>query len=195
MPLRKQAKTLSKGQIDAVLGYLSQTRYPKRNKLIFLLSCRAGLRASEIANLTFRMTNDAEGNVGRTLYIFDSASKGASGGRTIPMSEDLRAALIEYREEVKDRAKAHVIITERGLQTSPQVIVNLFHRWYRHLGFFSCSSHSGRRTFLTNAARKISLVGGSLRDVQQLAGHSNIRTTQTYIDQNPEAQQRIVELV
>jgi integrase/recombinase XerD len=53
--------------------------------------------------------------------------------------------------------------------TSPQAIVNMFHRWYRHLGFVGCSSHSGRRTFITNAARKISTVGGSLRDVQELA--------------------------
>jgi integrase/recombinase XerD len=43
-------------------------------------------------------------------------------------------------------------------------------------------------TFITNAAHKISTVGGSLKDVQELAGHSNIRTTQWYIDPNPEAQ-------
>jgi integrase/recombinase XerD len=73
--------------------------------------------------------------------------------------------------------------------------VNLFHRWYRHLGFEGCSSHSGRRTFTTNAARKISTVGGSLRDVQALAGHSNLRTTQRYIEENPEAHARVVELV
>jgi integrase/recombinase XerD len=80
------------------------------------------------------------------------------------------------------------------LATSPQVIVNLFHRWYRHLGFEESSSHSGRRTFITNAARKISTVGESLRDFQVLAGHSNLRTTQRYIDENLE-QVRIVELV
>ena len=53
----------------------------------------------------------------------------------------------------------------------------------RHLGY---TSHSGRRTFITNAARRISMVGGSLKDVQELAGHTNIRTTQRYIDANPE---------
>jgi hypothetical protein len=57
------------------------------------------------------------------------------------------------------------------------------------------SSHSGRRTFITNTARKISTVGGSLRDVQMLVGHTNLRTTQRYIEANPEAQVRIVELV
>lgn len=88
-----------------------------------------------------------------------------------------------------------MIGTERSLATSPQMIVNLFQRWYRHLGFEGCSSHSGRRTFITNTARKISTVGGSLRDVQMLAGHTNLRTTQRYIEANVEAQIRIVELV
>jgi integrase/recombinase XerD len=193
MALGKQAKTLTRGQIEAVLGFLASTWHPKRNRLIFLLSVKAGLRAKEIAGLTWRMTNDSEGNVARALYVFDSASKGNSG-RTIPLTDEVRNALIEYRDSVP-HAGPHVICTERDLQTSPQVIVNMFFRWYRHLGFYGCSSHSGRRTFISNAARKISLVGGSLRDVQQLAGHSNIRTTERYIDPNPEAQLRVVELV
>jgi integrase/recombinase XerD len=71
----------------------------------------------------------------------------------------------------------------------------MFHRWYRHLGFSGCSSHSGRRTFIINAARKISTAGGSLKDVQELAGHSNLRTTQRYIDANPDAQVRVVGLI
>jgi integrase/recombinase XerD len=195
MPLGKQAKTLTKGQIEAVLGYLASTRRPKRNKLIFLLSVKAGLRAKEIAGLTWRMTNDSEGNIARTLFVFDSASKGPSGGRTIPMTDEVRNALIEYRETVLTRAREYVITTERGLKTTPQVITNMFFRWYRHLGFYGCSGHSGRRTFITNAARKISTVGGSLRDVQQLAGHSSLRTTQRYIEPNGDAQLRVMELV
>ena len=53
MSLGKQAKTLSKGQVEAVLGYLAKTRNPVRNRLIFLLSAKAGLRAKEIARLTW----------------------------------------------------------------------------------------------------------------------------------------------
>jgi len=71
----------------------------------------------------------------------------------------------------------------------------MFQRWYQHLGFVGCSSHSGRRTFITNAARKISTVGGPLKDVQELAGHSNLRTTQRYIEANPEAQVRVIGMI
>jgi integrase/recombinase XerD len=194
MALGKQAKALRKGQVEAVMAYLAKTRWPTRNRLIFLLSVKAGLRAKEIAHLTWWMTNDSQGEVGRAMCLLDSASKGKSG-RMIPLSEEVRDALIQYRDEMKSFAGKYVVSTERSLQTSPQAIVNMFQRWYRHLGFVGCSSHSGRRTFITNAARKISTVGGSLRDVQVLAGHTNLRTTQRYIDANPEAQVRIVELV
>ncbi len=177
MPLGKQAKTLSRGQVDAMLAYLSTTRHAKRNRLIFLLSVKAGLRAKEIAKLTWWMTNDSEGQIGWEICLLDSASKGKSG-RRIPLNEEVRTALIEYRSEVMSKARPNdmssagplVIKTERSQSTSPQAIVNMFQRWYRHLGFVGCSSHSGRRTFITNAARKISTVGGSLKDVQELAG-------------------------
>ena len=194
MGLGKQAKTLSKGQVEAVLSYLAKTRHPARNRLIFLLSVKAGLRAKEIARLTWWMTNDSRGEIGRAICLQDSASKGRSG-RMIPLGDEVRDALIEYRRQVVSLTGPFVISTERSLATSPQAIVNMFQRWYRHLGFVGCSSHSGRRTFITNAARKISTVGGSLRDVQMLAGHSNIRTTQAYIDANPEAQVKVVGLV
>jgi integrase/recombinase XerD len=193
MGLGKQAKTVSRNQIDTMLAYLATTRHAKRNRLIFLLSAKVGLRAKEIAKLTWRMTNDSQGDIARVIELQDSASKGRSG-RAIPLSDEVRQALIEYRLTVP-HAGPRVICTERSLETSAQAIVNMFQRWYRHLGFVGCSSHSGRRTFITNAARKISTVGGSLKDVQELAGHANLRTTQRYIDANPEAQVRVVGLI
>ena len=79
MGLKRQAKILTKGQTDAVLAYLTSTRYPERNRAIFLLSARAGLRAKEIAALTWAMLTDAEGNIGDAIQLLDQASKGASG--------------------------------------------------------------------------------------------------------------------
>lgn len=195
MALGKQAKTLSKGQVEALLGYVGKTRHSTRNRVIVLLSVRAGLRAKEIASLTWEMVTDADGSIGTSIYLQDKASKGRSG-RIIPMNAELRRALQALRASpARSRPSPFVITTERATKTSPQAIVNLFFRWYVELGFNGCSSHSGRRTFITNAARKISTVGGSLRDVQLLAGHSNLSTTQRYIDANGDAQRRVVELI
>jgi integrase len=195
MGLKRQAKILSKGQTEAVLAYLTSTRYPQRNRVIFLLSMRAGLRAKEIASLTWPMVTDVEGHVGDALHLLDKASKGSSG-RVIPLNKELRAALVEIKErQVGGRSSPFVIMTERSKQTSAAAIVNLFAVWFRALGFQGCSSHSGRRGFITNAARKISTVGGSLKDVQLLAGHSSLSTTQHYIEGHADAQRRIVEMV
>ena len=195
MGLGKQAKTLTKAQVDAALGYLSNKRHPLRNRVILLLSIKAGLRAKEIASMTWDIVTDLGGEIGTSIQLTNKASKGKAGGRVVPLNRELRSALLELRSVHHGRLSPFVIVTERSARTSPQTIVNLFFRWYAELGFHGCSSHSGRRTFITNAARKISTVGGSLRDVQALAGHSNLSTTQRYIEAHAEAQRRIVELV
>jgi integrase/recombinase XerD len=193
MPLRRQAKVLTKGQLDAALGYLDKTRHPTRNRVILLLSVKAGLRAKEIAALTWGMVTDVDGKVGPAIHLLDVASKGRSG-RIIPLNGALKQALTAWSDESRQRSD-HVVSTERASRTSAQAIVNLFARWYEELGYFGASSHSGRRTFITNAARKIPGVGGSIRDVQLLAGHSSLRTTQGYIEADAEAQRKVVQLV
>ncbi len=77
----------------------------------------------------------------------------------------------------------------------PLSIVNWFTTAYRAIGVTGCSSHSGRRTFVTRAARLVEKAGGSLRDVQLLAGHRSILTTQRYIDGDSDAQRRLVALI
>ena len=192
MGLAKQAKTLSKRQITLTTALLQQTRYPTRNHAILLLSVKAGLRAKEIASLTWDMLTDPEGNLGSAIHLRDEASKGMSG-RVLPLNKELKAALCKLHDE---RSKSrYVITTERSKRTSAGAIVNLFAHWYSSAGFQGCSSHSGRRTFITNAARTISTVGGSLRDVQMLAGHRALSTTQRYIEADVDAQRRVVDLV
>lgn len=194
----RQAKTLTKAQVDSVTSYLANRRYGLRDQTIFLLSVRAGLRAKEIANLQWSMVLGADGEVGDSIHLTDIASKGRSG-RIVPLNKQLRNNLIQML--VVARMQRHflpergcVITTERADQTSAQTVVNMFKRWYVDLGLLGCSSHSGRRTFITNAARKISMVGGSLRDVQMLAGHSSLAVTQRYIEGDSEARRKVVDL-
>lgn len=194
MGIGKQAKILNRSQAEAVLNHINGRRYGLRNQVIFLLSIRAGLRAKEIAALRWSMIVGADGEVGEYIHLTNDASKGMSG-RIIPINRQLRAKIIELFDAGDIDPSAHVIRTERSAHTSAQAIVNLFQRWYRDLGLVGCSSHSGRRTFITNAARKISTVGGSLRDVQHLAGHSSLQTTQRYIEGDSEARKRVVDLV
>src|SRR5438093_9070729 len=95
MPHGKQAKMLTPKQETAVLTYLQTLRYPVRDRVMFLLSIKAGLRAKEIALLTCSMVTDAEGQVAELIALENKVSKGQGGGRSIPLNTMLRTALVE----------------------------------------------------------------------------------------------------
>ena len=196
MALGKQAKILTDKQIRAVLAELDTRRYPLRDRLMFLLSTKAGLRAKEIASITWSMVTNSEGEIASVIALENRATKGKSG-RVIPMHPDLKVALEALHRERGDKVRPDlpIIHSERDRGLSPAAVVVWFHRLYAGLGMVGCSSHSGRRSFLTRAARKISEVGGSLRDVQQLAGHASLSTTARYIESDADAQRKVVALI
>jgi integrase len=193
----KQAKILTTKQEAAVLRHLETTRYPERNRVIFLLSVKAGLRAKEIARLTWAMITDANGEVANEISLPNSASKGKGGGRAIPLNSKLKAALVALYSSSERNPVPHkpVICSERGGRMSAASITVWFHRLYNDLGLVGCSSHSGRRTFITRAARRVVEVGGSLRDIQQMAGHSSLNVTQRYIQGDSDAKRKLVNLI
>lgn len=188
----KQAKILSPKHIEELLFFAGTTRYPERNRLIVLLSVKAGLRAIEIAKLSWDMVIEPTGEIGSVIELRDSAAKMGSG-RTIPLHSDLRDALVSWRGGL--HSVGPVIRSERGGHMTPLSIVIWFSRAYEALGLEGCSSHSGRRTFVTRAARAVHQAGGSLRDVQLLAGHRSIQTTQRYIEGDSDAQRRLIGLI
>ena len=113
----------------------------------------------------------------------------------IPLHPQIRKNLIEMRSEKDATGIDRVIQSERSKAVGSQTIINMFQTWYRDLGLEGCSSHSGRRTFITMTARQISTVGGSLRDIQYLAGHSSLQTTQRYIEGDSESRVKVVGLL
>jgi integrase len=165
--------------------------YPRDCALI-LLSVKAGLRACEIARLDWRMVLDARGEIADVLEIHDAIAK-KRGGRRIPMHPDLRRALQNLKR--MSEPSGPVIRSARGGHMRSTSVVNWFAMLFNELGFEGCSSHSGRRTFITAAARNIHRSGCSLRDVQLLAGRPSIETTERYIDGDTRGQRRLIRLL
>jgi integrase len=190
----RQAKILLSTDVDDLLIFASCTRDPLRNRVIVLLSAKAGLRAREIANLTWDMVLGPTGQISGIIELRDHAAKKGSG-RVIPIHPDLGVALTALRALAAQSTTDYVTRSERGGPMTASSIVVWFNRAFKNIGLKGCSSHSGRRTFVTRAARLVHKVGGSLRDVQLLAGHRSIQTTQRYIDGDSDAQRKLVSMI
>jgi integrase len=138
------------------------------------------------------MVLDARGRIARFIDIRSAIAKKRSG-RRIPLHVDLRRALIKLKG--RQIPSGPVIRSARGGTMRPNSIVNWFAVLFKALEFDGCSSHSGRRTFVTAAARNAHRAGCSLRDIQLLAGHRSVEVTQAYIDGDSQAQRRLVALL
>lgn len=189
----KPAKVLGLTAMRQAIRVAARHHHATRNKAIILLSFKAGLRAGEIAALNWEMLLDATGRVGRFIELPARVAKKGSG-RRIPIGPELSAVLRQLLRQ-RQSHEGPVVRSSRGGHMTPKAIVNWFTALYREAGLDGCSSHSGRRTFVTRAARLISRAGGSLRDVQQLAGHRSIQTTQGYIEGDAQAQHRLVRMI
>lgn len=190
----KQAKIISDTDLRRLVRLVRHGRYAARDAVMVLLSVKAGLRACEIAGLTWAMAYDARQAIGPVLEVRDAIAK-KCGGRVVPINATLRTALQVLQRQVRPSPDEPIIASERGGHIRPTAIVNRFSALYRRAELTGCSSHSGRRTFITKAARLVFKVGGSLRDVQQLAGYASIKMTQRYIEGSTQAKRALVNLL
>ena len=76
----KPATLVRPTQARAMLGSLDTTRSPSQ----VLLSIEAGLRATDLASLTWAMVPDAHGQIAAAMPVAHRASTGTTGGRTMP---------------------------------------------------------------------------------------------------------------
>lgn len=179
-----RAKTLTNEQLIYVLDYVAKnSNMPARDYVIVLLSFKAGLRAQEIAGLTWRDVTDAAGPLCATQFDVPPAIAKKGGGRTIPMHPAIHAALAAWAR-ISPRTSPHNKIVVGGYkdEMTPNTLQRYLSRLYTAAHMIGVTSHSGRRSFITAAARAANTHGCSLKDVQLLAGHKFLDTTEKYID-------------
>ena len=167
-------------------------RTAKRDTIAVLLSWRAGLRVSEIAQLTWADVSDANGALSDQVRVRRETTKGKTFTRFVPMHPELRAALRAHRTNAPVMSET-ILLSRTRTPMSTNALTVWFHRLYKEAGLDGCSSHSGRRTFITRAARNCTNVGASIEDVRDMAGHALLSTTAQYIDANAEAKKKLVD--
>jgi len=198
-----KAKTINDEQLDRLLdGIAATSKYPERDLVMMLLSFKAGLRACEIAGLTWRNVTDAVGDITDVIEIPATIAK-YGRARAITMHPLVREALVLWREVYGRQMVGRAVIQPARVPTSRDPILISIGRgpqvglssnalqkamkllFQRH--GFDATSHSGRRTLLTKLARMTGDFDCSLFDVQEVAGHASVRTTQAYVELSPNA--------
>jgi integrase/recombinase XerD len=186
-----QAKTLTQTELDQVLRYVANTRYKIRNRAMLLTSFFSGMRVGEIAALKISDVRNDDGTIKSEIQLTAAQTKG-SYGRVVFVNDKLKTELASYLRyrKIKD-ASEPLFYTEKSKGFSANTLTQWFHWTYKKAGVCGASSHSGRRTFITNLASK----GIGVRVLASLAGHRSIAVTQAYIDVNDDMKRQAVELV
>lgn len=186
-----QAKTLTERELKKVLDYVSTHRHAARNRAMVLMTYYAGLRVSEVAKLKYADIVAADCTIKAEFQLLPEQTKGGHA-RTVFVGERLRKELAAYTKTFKPRDVSQPLFrTQKRGGFDGNTLCQHFLWLYRRAGLDGASSHSGRRTFITNLASK----GVGVRVLASLAGHRSIATTQKYIDVNDDQKRKAVELV
>ena len=192
--MKGHAKIVDADDLQHLLSLVATRRMAGRDTAIILLSFKAGMRACEIAGLDWSMVTAASGRIADSITVSGRIAKNGRA-RRIPMHPELRGALSGLWRAVGRPQHGAVVVSQKGGNLTAGSVVNWFGALYAQAGLTGCSSHSGRRTFITRTARMVAQAGGCLRDVQELAGHSAITTTEAYIEGDRDAQRRVVRML
>lgn len=191
--MSKQAKTLTPQELRRVLDYIATRPHAARNRAVLLLMYYAGLRVGEAASLRVADVVDAQGQVLPEFVLRAEQTKGGNA-RTVFVSEKLRKELTAYLSATPALKSKHKFFYSQKAASdgfTANTLAQHFHYLYKRADIVGASSHSTRRTFITNLAAQ----GISVRVLASLAGHRSIATTQAYIDVNDDQKRKAVELV
>jgi len=189
----KRAKVLNRVEIRKLLKVTALTKHCERNRLVIFLSYLAGLRACEIAALRVGDVLSRSDDIKPEVYLRDWQTKGQHA-QVVMFNDKLRCAIRRYlsnHPRLAESIKLPLLVSQKGKGFSSQSIQNLFRHLYALAGIEHASSHSGRRTFITQLSEN----GISTRVIQELARHSSMATTQRYIDVSVDKLRTAVDLV
>lgn len=191
----KQAEVASKKQYKFLLSVVKATNYAVRDTLLIYFSYGLGLRACELAGLNLNQVINDKGEVIERVLL--TVTKGDEDNETYLTDPDIKKALLEYVEWLKAHCQKKrkpfslnlpLFISQKGGRFSNKTMQKCFDRIYKQAFMKGFSSHSGRRTL----ASRLDEMGYSMRDIQAILRHKDIKTTARYIQTNPLRLQKVM---
>jgi integrase/recombinase XerD len=198
----KQARTLNEKELKLLLLYVATRKFAARDRAMVLMTFFAGMRIGEVAAVKIKDVLANDGSIKLEINLTAEQTKGRYG-RTIVLAEKLRKELLDYlltRFDKKqlialaysDLINQPLFATQKSAGFSANTLTYTMTMLYKAAGFLSgASSHSGRRSFLTNLSAK----SVPLKVLMELAGHRQAQTTMRYINVTTDMKRAAVELV
>ena len=188
-----QARALNTAEMEQVLAHVNAGRHAHRNRCFILLTHLAGMRVGEVASLRWVDVLTADGHIKEEIRLLPEMTKGKHA-RTVFISTRLRQELQQYADIYRRAAPLDcpLFYSQKGARSgfTANSLTQTIAKLYRGAGLDGATSHSGRRTFLTNLANK----GTAIHLLRTLAGHRSISTTATYLYSSPTQLKAAVEL-
>jgi len=191
--MSKQAKTLNNIEIRKVLDYVATRKHSERNRAMIFTIFNTGMRVSEVANLRFNDVVDSEGAVRREIRLNAEDTK-TKDARVVFVNDKLHKELTRYVKLYKpSNTNVKFFYSQKRASDgySPNTLAQFFHYLFNRAGIAGASSHSGRRSFITNLANK----GVGVRVIMGLSGHRALSSVQCYIDCNDDMKRRAINLL
>ena len=188
-----QARALNTAEMEQVLAHVNAGRHAHRNRCFILLTHLAGMRVGEVASLRWVDVLTADGHIKEEIRLLPEMTKGKHA-RTVFISTRLREELQRYAEIYRRSAplECPLFYSQKDARKgfTANSLTQTVAKLYRGAGLDGATSHSGRRSFLTNLANK----GTAIHLLRTLAGHRSISTTATYLYSSPTQLKAAVEL-
>ena len=191
--MSKQAKTLNNDEIRKVLDYVATRKHSERNRAMIYTIFNTGMRVNEVANLRYKDVVDGEGVIRREIRLSAEDTK-TKEARIVFVNDKLHKELTRYVKSYKpvnNNLKFFYSQKRASDGYSPNTLAQFFHYLFNRAGIAGASSHSGRRSFITNLANK----GVGVRVIMGLSGHRALSSVQCYIDCNDDMKRNAINLL
>ena len=171
-----QAKILTVEEIQLLF---SEGLTNERDRVLFGVMLFTACRVNEASTLRTEDVYEPSGRVRDEIIFRKGNTKGKLATRTIPVIEDLRILLSNYRLNALGR---YLFPGKVESHIQPDSASRIFRKACLRVGIVGASTHSFRRTALTQMSNS----GIPLRIIQEVSGHRNLGQLQRYLEVKPE---------
>ena len=177
-----QAIAVNEKAHQAMLTHLENTRHSVRDKAIYLLTYRAGLRIGSVAGLLLSDVIESSGELRKVLILRKANNKSKKTISVYINHPELQEALKDWIKYRSDKKFTPLFYSQKGKAFSANSLCQVMLKHYNNAGLEGYSSHSGRRGALSSWIK----AGIDIVAVSKLAGHSSLNTTMRYIHHDQE---------